>query len=132
MFGKFFGFDDIAQQTVGGFLLSGAFIVTEEVWSLGAAMNWYQFGGVVVLVIGISYFGLYGAKNRVEAKELHILGLPYRFISLLLVSISSVIILALLFSAPETFEASLSTTIKALSIASIFSTVGAITADNLF
>ncbi|MGM0381202.1 MAG: DUF2391 domain-containing protein [bacterium] len=132
MLDKVFGYDDLLQQVVGGFLLSGAFIVTEEVWKLGEAMNWYQFSGVVILIMGIGYFGLYGAEKRREEQERKILRIPYRFISLLLISVSSVVILAYLFSAPEVFQASSTTIIKTLSIACIFSTVGAITADNIF
>ncbi|MGM0397657.1 MAG: DUF2391 domain-containing protein, partial [Halobacteriota archaeon] len=33
---------DTAQQVVGGFLLAGPFVVTEEVWTLAANMSVVQ------------------------------------------------------------------------------------------
>jgi uncharacterized membrane protein len=131
---------DSAQQTVGGFLLAGPFVVTEEVWLLAENMSPLQALLTVGVVFAIGYATLYRADTkRDEAEEQTIAGVPTRFISLMLVSFGSVTILALLFAAPETFlDANLAagtgalTTFKAVSVGAVFSVVGAATADSVF
>ncbi len=131
MFGKYFGIDDVVQQLVGGFLLSGPFVVTEEVWKLGASMGVFHFIGALLIIVIIGYAGLFRAEGREEEKEKSLFGVPLRFISLLIISFASVSIMAFLFTAPTVFSATVWATIKALSIAGIFSMIGALTADSL-
>ena len=131
---------DSAQQTVGGFLLAGPFVVTEEVWVLATNMSIVQALATVALVFAIGYATLYTADTTRDVNaEQHVAGIPIRFLSLMGVSFGSVTILALLFGAPETFlEASETTadtalvTFKAVSVGSVFSVVGAATADSVF
>jgi uncharacterized membrane protein len=131
--GRLFGLDDLAQQITGGFILSAPFVVTEEVWSLAAGMNRIQWVITVFIVFGVGYATLYGADHdRDPDQERSILGVPFRYISLLLISYLSVTILAFLLGAPETFEATGFTTAKAISVGAIFSVVGAATADSVF
>ena len=131
--GRIFGFDDLTQQIVGGFILSGPFVVTEEVWSLSAGMGRLQWVFTILVVFGIGYGALYQADDdRDPDTEETLAGLPVRFISLISVSFLSVTILAFVFGAPETFGATGTTTGKAISIGAIFSVVGAATADSLF
>ncbi|WP_267641367.1 DUF2391 family protein [Haloarchaeobius amylolyticus] len=137
---------DSAQQVVGGFLLAGPFVVTEEVWVLAANMSTLH-GLVTVAIVGaIGYGALYKADDdRNPDRELEVGGIPLRFVSLMVVSFGSVAILALAFTAPETFlvgdgdgiltnptETEMAvTTLKAISVGAIFSVVGAATADSL-
>lgn len=131
--GRIFGLDDVAQQVVGGFILSAPFVVTEEVWSLAATMNQVQWAITVLMVLGVGYGTLYRATgDRDPAQERAIAGVPLRFVSLILISYLSVSMLAFVFNAPETFEATTETTLKAISIGAIFGVVGAATADTLF
>jgi uncharacterized membrane protein len=131
--GRIFGVDDLAQQAVGGIILSAPFVVTEEVWSLAAGMNAVQWAITVFMVVVIGYGTLYRADDdRDPDSEESIAGLPTRFVSLLLVSYLSVTVLAFVFDAPATFGAAPATTGKAISIGAIFSVVGAATADSLF
>lgn len=131
---------DSAQQVVGGFLLAGPFVVTEEVWILATNMSLLHAVATVFLVFGIGYATLYQADTtRDVAAEQQIAGVPLRFVSLMLVSFGSVTILALLFDAPDTFLADAGTngevvliTVKAINVGSIFSVVGAATADSVF
>mgnify|MGYP006276014103 CR=1 FL=1 len=130
---------DSAQQTVGGFLLAGPFVVTEEVWDLAANMGLPQALVIVALVFAIGYAALYKADATRDADdEQEVAGIPVRFISLMLVTFGSVTVLALLFGAPETFLETESagklaeTTFKAVSVGSVFSVVGAATADTIF
>lgn len=129
-----FGLDDVAQQIVGGFILSAPFVVTEEVWTLAAAMNAVQWAATALLVIAIGYGALYKTTDVREAEVEEGVGgfLPYRFVSLIIISYSSVVILAVVLGAPATFGASSLTTAKAVSIGAVFSVVGAATADSLF
>jgi uncharacterized membrane protein len=131
---------DSAQQIVGGFLLAGPFVVTEEVWTLASSMNDLQALGTVIVVFGIGYGALYTADTtRDPDDEQEVAGVPLRFISLMLVSFGSVTVLALLLDAPDTFiqdaetgRAVAKTTFKAISVGSVFSVVGAATADSIF
>jgi uncharacterized membrane protein len=131
---------DSAQQMVGGFLLAGPFVVTEEVWTLADSMSAFQAVATVGVVFAIGYAALYTADtNRDPEREQEIVGVPLRFISLMTVSFGAVAILALLFDAPGTFlggvesrEEMVFTTFKAISVGSVFSVVGAATADSVF
>ncbi|OAQ51938.1 hypothetical protein HTG_14900 [Natrinema mahii] len=131
---------DSAQQIVGGFLLAGPFVVTEEVWTLAASMNFFQAVGTVIVVFGIGYGALYTADTTRDADdEQEVAGIPLRFISLMIVSFGAVTVLALLLDAPDTFLEDAETTgevaqttFKAISVGSVFSVVGAATADSIF
>lgn len=131
---------DSAQQIVGGFLLAGPFVVTEEVWLLAENMSVIQAFLTVGIVFGIGYATLYKADTtRDMTEEQLVVGVPVRFLSLMAVSFGSVTILALLLGAPETFLDAVESdrrmvliTLKAISVGSVFSVVGAATADSVF
>jgi len=142
---------DTAQQIVGGFLLAGPFVVTEEVWVLAANMSWFQTLVTVTIVFGIGYGALYKADDRDPETETEVGGIPVRFLSLVLVSYCSVLVLAVAFGAPTTFLGpdavggvtvgvgdlqvavrTVEVTVKAVSVGTVFSVVGAATADSLF
>lgn len=136
---------DTAQQLVGGFLLAGPFVVTEEVWVLAANMTPVHAIVTVGIVVAIGYGALYQADaDRIPEREADVVGVPLRFVSLMGVSFGSVAILALALTAPETFlvdgeiltdpprSAIAVTTLKAVSVGAIFSVVGAATADTVF
>ena len=147
-----FALSDTVQQVVGGFLLAGPFVVTEEVWVLAAGMSVVQSLATVVIVLAIGYGALYKADDRNPDRETEVGGIPVRFISLIAVSYLSVFILALAFDAPGTFLADiaqadpnaveilgmtlsgavLDVTVKATSVGAVFSVIGAATADSLF
>ncbi|MFC6939699.1 DUF2391 family protein [Salinirubellus sp. GCM10025818] len=135
--GRHFKTADIAQQVVGGFLLAGPFVVTEEVWVLAASMNVFQALVTVGIVFTIGYGALYKAEDRNPDREVEVGGVPLRFLSLMIVSFGSVLVLALAFDAPGTFvDGTLAervyVTAKAISVGAIFSVVGAATADSVF
>jgi len=103
-------------------------------------MSLVQAIATVAAVSGIGYATLYKAdtKRDPEAKQV-VAGVPVRFISLMIVSFGSVTILAALFDAPDTFLENAETTgevvlttFKAISVGSVFSVVGAATADSVF
>ncbi len=132
---------DTAQQVVGGFLLAGPFVVTEEVWVLAVSMSALQVAVTVGIVMSIGYATLYKADDRNPDRELSVAGIPLRFVSLMLVSYLSVFLLALAFDAPSTFLSEETggdlmqttlITLKATSVGAVFSVIGAATADSLF
>lgn len=124
---------DVAQQVVGGFLLAGPFVVTEEVWSLAANMAGWQALVTVGIVALVGYGALYKAdRDRDPEIEGDVAGVPVRFISLMVVAFGSVALLALLFDAPDTFDAGWSVALRAICIGAVFSVVGAATADSVF
>ncbi len=131
---------DSAQQIVGGFLLAGPFVVTEEVWLLAENMSLLQAVATIGVVCGIGYATLYKADSKRDpTTEQRIGRIPVRFLSLMMVAFGSVTILALLFDAPDTFLESVESnrevaliTFKAISVGSVFSVVGAATADSVF
>ena len=131
---------DSAQQIVGGFLLAGPFVVTEEVWGLAANMSPLQTLATVAVVFAIGYATLYKADTtHDQTVEQTVGGIPVRFLSLMLVSFGSSAILAILFDAPATFLGAQQTntetaliTFNAVSVSSVFSVVGAATADSVF
>jgi len=90
-------------------------------------------------VMAIGYGGLYGADNdRDPRREAAIIGVPVRFISVLIVAFGSVGALAVAITAPAVFLGDLdqparaAVTLRAISIAAVFSVVGAVTTDSLF
>ena len=129
---------DTAQQVVGGFLLAGPFVVTEEVWVLAGSMQPLQALLTVGIVFGIGYGALYKADDRDPDRETEVGGVPLRFVSLVTVAFGSVLILALAFDAPGTFLSDLTpmaraiTTAKAVAVGAVFAVVGAATADSVF
>jgi len=134
-----FAVADTAQQIVGGFLLAGPFVVTEEVWVLARNMTLFHTLATVGIVFLIGYGALYKADDeRDPDREAEVGGVPLRFLSLMVVSFGSVAILAVAFTAPETFLGDLPlgrrvvVTARAVSVGAIFSVVGAATADSVF
>ncbi|WP_436907117.1 DUF2391 family protein [Halosimplex marinum] len=129
---------DTAQQVVGGFLLAGPFVVTEEVWTLAEQMSWFHTAVTVAIVFAIGYGALYEADDdRDPDREAEVAGVPVRFVSLMLVSFGSVAVLALTLTAPSTFvdgstAERAEVTARAVSVGAIFSVVGAATADSVF
>ncbi|MFB6109564.1 MAG: DUF2391 family protein [Halodesulfurarchaeum sp.] len=124
---------DIAQQVVGGLLLAGPFVVTEEVWVLAAGMGPIHTGLSFLAVFVVGYSALYKAdRGRDADREAQFLGIPLRFVSLLGVAFGSVTLMSYLLSAPQTFGATPMDTVTAISIGSLFSVVGAAAADSLF
>lgn len=130
---------DTAQQIVGGFLLAGPFVVTEEVWMLARNMTLYHSLFLVGVVGAIGYGGLYGADNdRDPSREAAVGGIPVRFVSVMVVAFGSVALLAFAITAPDLFLGDLEptnrlvVTFQAISVAAVFSVVGAVTTDSLF
>ena len=130
---------DTAQQIVGGFLLAGPFVVTEEVWALAQGMTRVHALATAVLVAVIGYGALYQADDdRDPDTEAEVAGLPLRFLSLVSVAFGSVALLAILVNAPALFLDGMGrleqfeVTLRAISVGAIFSVVGAATADSVF
>ncbi|MFB6216704.1 MAG: DUF2391 domain-containing protein [Candidatus Aenigmatarchaeota archaeon] len=112
-------------------LLAGPFIVEGGVWDLAKGMSTIHslFATLIVFVIG--YGALNADKSRNLDKERKVLGIPVRFISLILVTYLSVFTLIYTLNAPTTYTATLLESMRVASIAAIFSIIGAATADSV-
>jgi uncharacterized membrane protein len=136
-----FAVSDIAQQFIGSFLICGPFVVTEETWIIAQNLRPWQMVIAILISSLIAYLSLYKADaSRDSEDEEEIGGVPLRFISLIGISFGSVVGLAILFGAPSALANITMTPIhdyvililKLTSIVSIFSVVGAATADTVF
>lgn len=107
--------------------------MAEEIWNMAENVSSLHLAATVLIVLGIGYTALYEAdEERDPDTEKSFLGIPLRFISLVAVSYLSVGIIAVVVSAPQTFGADVTTGVKAVMISTIFSVVGAATADTVF
>ncbi|MFB6294567.1 MAG: hypothetical protein ABEI97_02300, partial [Candidatus Nanohaloarchaea archaeon] len=102
---------------VGGFLLAGPFVVTEEVWRLSANMRPLHTALATFIVFVIGYGALYRADRGRDidddTKEPKLLMVPVRIISLVFVSYLAVTVLVVVFRAPATFDVTLWNAVKA-------------------
>ena len=130
---KKFRIKDSFQQLIGGIILSGPFVVTEEVWRIAENLEIIQMVLIVVLNWFIGYVALFEAdKTRDVNVEQNVVGIPLRLISLILVAYLSVVLIVVMISPQATFGVQLRGTVGAVMICSIFSIVGAATADSVF
>lgn len=131
--GSRFKVADSFQQMIGGILLAGPFVVEGGVWEMAATMQSYQAGFLAFLVLLIGWAALYKAdKDRNIQKEVKIFKIPVRYLSLITVSYLAVVFLVIILAGQATYQASLIQTAKLVSIASVFSVIGAATADSVF
>lgn len=127
-----FGKDDFFQQIIGSALLSAPFIFTEEVWNIAANTSLPQSVASVGVTLMLGHGILYIAKqDRDFETERKLLGVTLRYISLMCVTFGSVFLILLLTATAQTFDATAVQIVKTVSIISIFSVIGASTADNL-
>jgi uncharacterized membrane protein len=88
---KRYALADTAQQIVGGFLLAGPFVMTEEVWVLAGRMTPWHALVTVGIVFAICYGALYKADDgRDPDREAEVGGITVRFVSLVVVAYGSV------------------------------------------
>lgn len=127
-----FGKDDFFQQLIGSALLSAPFIFTREVWDIAGNTSYVQSVASVGITLLLGHGILYIAKqDRDFETERKFLGVTWRYISLMAVTFGSVLTILALTATAQTFGASAVQTLKTVSLISIFSVIGAATADNL-
>ncbi len=129
---KGFAISDLTQQVLGGYLLAGPFVVTEEVWMLAGNMTVFHSLITVLMVILIGSASLYKAdKSRDIEEEGEIVMVPVRLVSLILVAYLSVGSLIFVLNAVEFFGATPFVAFKTMSVGAIFSVVGAAAVDSI-
>ncbi|MEM2919047.1 MAG: DUF2391 family protein [Candidatus Altiarchaeota archaeon] len=120
-----FSFHDFLQQVVGAMILSAPFIVTQEVWELAKDLDTIRITIIIPLTVFLGYFVLkYTHKEKT-------CDMPQRMFSLIIVSytcsffvLSTVGIIGNIIT--DTIWAA-----KLVVLVSLFSTIGAATADTL-
>ncbi|MFB6145339.1 MAG: DUF2391 family protein [Candidatus Nanohaloarchaea archaeon] len=127
-----FGPDDFLQQVVGGAIISAPLLMTQEVWMTTKGMSFLQSVIAVFTTFLLGYGILYVEKHERDFDtERDIAGIKLRYISLMMVTFGIPFFLLAITSAGQTLGAGLSNILKAVSFLSIFSVIGAATADNL-
>ncbi|MFB6190195.1 MAG: DUF2391 family protein [Candidatus Nanohaloarchaea archaeon] len=127
-----FGADDFLQQVIGGVLLTAPFIFTEEVWTIAANMSDVQSSIMVAASLLIGHGVLYIAhQERDWDTERKLIGVTYRYISLMAVAFGTVTTLILVTGADQTLGGSALQTVSVVALVSPFAVVGAATADSL-
>ncbi len=127
-----FGIDDFFQQVIGSAILTAPFLFTEEVWRMAENLSPLRsailVGAALLLGHGVLYIA---SQQRDWEEERKIMGVTWRYISLMSVSFGTVALMIWLTSPVETFQATASQTLKVVSMISVFAVIGAATADNL-
>lgn len=127
-----FGRDDVVQQALGSSILTAPFLFTEEVWTLASNISSLQASLLAGFALALGHGVLYVASGERDwGAERKFLGITWRYISLMAVSFGTIAGLIALTSPVETFGATLPQTLKTVAMVSVFSVVGAATADNL-
>lgn len=127
-----FGIDDIFQQVTGSAILTAPFLFTEEVWKVAAAASKWQTLLSVLFTLFLGHSVLYVSKRERDWDlERKVLGVTVRYISLMLVSFGTVAVLLTVTAAEKVFADSIFHMFKVVAMISIFSVIGAATADNL-
>lgn len=127
-----FATSDLAQQLIGGYLIAGPFVVTDEVWLIAENMTIFHSIIAILLVIIIGFGALYEAdKDRDIEEEEEVGRVPVRLISLIGVAYLSIGSLIFLFNAIEVFDATILTAFKVMTIGAIFSLLGAAAIDSI-
>ena len=127
-----FGADDFFQQVTGSAILTAPFLFTEEVWRMASATSTVQATLSVLVTLFLGHGILYVAKrDRDWDKERKLFGVTLRYVSLMAVSFGTVLFLLGITAAEQVFADGLYHMFKLVSMISIFSVIGAATADNL-
>ncbi|WEL23078.1 DUF2391 family protein [Candidatus Nanohalovita haloferacivicina] len=127
-----FGVDDFFQQVTGSAILTAPFLFTEEVWEVAAAASDVQALASVLVTLFLGNGILYVSKlERDWDSERKVFGVTLRYISLMLVSFGTVAFLLTITAAEHVFADSWYHMMKVVALISIFSVIGAATADNL-
>jgi len=127
-----FGTDDFFQQVLGSIILISPFIFTEEVWRIASNMSAVNTSIMLSFTFLVGHAVLYTAKNdRDWDKERKILGITFRYISLMGVAFGTVVFMILVTGAHGTFNAGVWQTVTAVSVISVFSVIGAAVTDSL-
>ncbi len=127
-----FGWDDVAQQIVGAFLLSAPFAVTEEVWELSQSLNIFRIIFLIFFTILISILIIYYTEfQKVAIERVGKTYIPKRLLSLLLISYLTSFFVLWMFGVIGNQIKDLKWSLKLVIFVSFFSSLGASTADIL-
>ncbi|QKQ98556.1 DUF2391 domain-containing protein [Candidatus Nanohaloarchaea archaeon] len=127
-----FGADDFFQQVTGSAILTAPFLFTQEVWRMAAATSLFQTSLSILVTLFLGHGILYVAKrDRDWDSERQFMGVTVRYISLMTVSFGTVLFLLSITAAEEVFAQNSLHLLKLVSMISVFSVIGAATADNL-
>lgn len=82
-----YGWDDVAQQIVGAFVLSAPISVTQEVWDLAQHLNPLRLSVIVFMTVLVTTLILYYTRfQRVALEEVGETHVPKRLLFLFIIS----------------------------------------------
>ncbi|MCO8246304.1 MULTISPECIES: DUF2391 domain-containing protein [unclassified Haladaptatus] len=123
---------DVAQQFLGALILGAGFIIPPDVWLVSEQMSTVRVLLTLVLVSGIAYLGLYSADQTHDVeRERTVGGVPLRLVSLFVVSGLTATAIVVFLREPSFYGATLGTTLKAILVTSLFTTISATVADSV-
>ena len=123
---------DLAQQFIGALVIGSGFILPPDVWLVSEQMSPIQVLLTLVLIPGIAYLGLYSADQAHDVeRERQVGGVPLRLVSLFVVAGLTATAVVVFFREPAFYKATLGTTLKAIIVTSLFTTISATVADSV-
>ncbi len=127
-----FSISDLIQQILGGYLIAGPFIIEDGFWLLAENMTTFHSLIAILMVIIIGFGASTQDDKEQDSEEEEIdVDNPLRLVSLISVAYLSVGSLIFVFNAIETFNLTLFTAFKGMSLGAIFSLVGAAAMDSI-
>lgn len=82
-----YGWDDVAQQIVGAFILSAPISVTQEVWQLAQHLTPLRLSIIVLMTVVVTTLILYYTRfQKVAMEEVGETPIPKRLLSLFVIS----------------------------------------------
>ncbi len=127
-----FRLDDVAQQFIGALVIGAGFIIPPDLWLVSEQMTPVRVLLTFVFIPGVAYLGLYSADQTHDIeRERTVGGVPLRLISLFVVSGLTATAVVMFFREPSFYKATLGTTLKAILVTSLFTTISATVADSV-
>lgn len=125
-----FGLTDLIQQVTGALLIAGGLLIPGDVWEVAAGMSLGRAVTAVGLALALTYLTLYTAVERRDPSvERSVVGFPLRFLSTIAVGVGVSVSIVLLYGLPLEGARSAVETIKAVSVATFFTTLVAAVTD---
>lgn len=125
-----FDLGDLAQQAIAAVVLAGGLLIPSDIWVVAAGMSLTHAVVGVALALGLTYAALYTAVERRDAPhERAVARLPLRFLSTIGVAVAVSLALVWVYSLPIAGDRSTAETVKAVLVATFFTSLVAAVAD---
>ena len=127
-----YGWDDVAQQIVGAFILSAPISVTQEVWQLAQHLDSLRLSIIILMTVAVTTLILYYTRfQKLAMEEVGDTPIPKRLLSLFIISygVTASVLWMLGIIGVEIVDPYWS--VKLIVLVGFFSSIGAAAADIL-